>query len=107
MSYRVEIAAAEESSSETRERQKRGLTTEYTEFHRESHDALAVEFDVEAGTEWDELLAQAEFMLRGGADGAEDEEESAGYETGERLARVDDRARERRIYRGRTVAMLR
>ena len=44
MSYRVEIAAAEESSSETRERQKRGLTTEYTEFHRESHDALAVEF---------------------------------------------------------------
>jgi hypothetical protein len=107
VSYRVEIAAAEESSSETRERQKRGLTTEYTEFHRESHDALAVEFDVEAGTEWDELLAQAEFMLRGGADGAEDEEESPGYETGERLARVDDRARERRIYRGRTVAMLR
>ncbi|HEV2470604.1 MAG TPA: hypothetical protein VGS78_15545 [Candidatus Sulfotelmatobacter sp.] len=57
--------------------------------------------------EWESLLAEARRILR------DDDEEDSGedwapeYEQGERLAKVDEEARQRRIYRGRTVAMLR
>ncbi len=63
-------------------------------------------FDSPEG-EWSELLAEARRILRD--DGEEDEDEGwpPEYEQGERLARVDEEARQRRIYRGRTVAMLR
>ncbi|HKT87919.1 MAG TPA: hypothetical protein VJQ59_05755 [Candidatus Sulfotelmatobacter sp.] len=63
-------------------------------------------FDSEE-TQWEELLAEALRILRD--DGEEDpgEEWCPEYEQGERLAKVDEEARQRRIYRGRTVAMLR
>jgi len=60
-----------------------------------------------ADHEWESLLAEARRILR------DDDEEDAGEdwspedEQGERLAKVDEEARQRRIYRGRTVAMLR
>ena len=63
--------------------------------------------DFESECEWEELLAQARRILR------DDDEEDSGDawpaedEQGERLAKVDEEARQRRIYRGRTVAMLR
>jgi hypothetical protein len=103
VSYRVEIAAAADEWT-LGQQGKELLDLVSTGVHRGNDDPLAVEFDVEAGAEWDELLAQAEFVLRGGE---ENEGDAAGYETGERLASVDEGARERRIYRGRTVAMLR
>lgn len=96
MSYRVEWMAAsaeKEFSTENREIQKENALVEVLD-----------EFD--GGREWGELLAQAEAVLR--IEG-EDEESSEGprYQTGERLARVDESARMRRIYRGRAIAMLR
>jgi hypothetical protein len=106
---RVEIcAAAEEPLAEFERTERQELTTGATGFPRERQDPLAVEFDVESGAEWDELLAQAEFVLRGsGTLPVEEEASSPRYQTGERLAPVDESARERRIYRGRTIAMLR
>ena len=96
MSYRVEWMAAsaeKEFSTEDKEIQRENALVE-----------VLSEFD--SGREWDELLAQAEAVLR--IEG-EDEESSEGpkYQTGERLARVDESARMRRIYRGRAIAMLR
>jgi DNA-directed RNA polymerase specialized sigma24 family protein len=60
-----------------------------------------------ADCEWESLLAEARRILRD--DGEEDagEEWCPEHEQGERLAKVDEEARQRRIYRGRTVAMLR
>ncbi len=96
MSYRVEWMAAsaeKEFSREDKEIQRENALVEVLD-----------EFD--SGREWDELLAQAEAVLR--IEG-EEEESSEGprYQTGERLARVDESARMRRIYRGRAIAMLR
>lgn len=95
------------------------FTTEGTEGHRGSQNPHPVaesatrvgqprfeDFDPGV-SEWEELLAEARRILRD--DGEEDpgEEWAPEYEQGERLAKVDEEARQRRIYRGRTVAMLR
>ena len=94
MSYRVEWMAAsaeKEFGTEDKEIQRENALVEVLD-----------EFD--SGREWDELLAQAEAVLR-----IEGEESGEGprYQTGERLERVDESARMRRIYRGRAIAMLR
>jgi len=103
--------------------QEHEFTTEDTESHREnSITEVLDEFD--GAREWEELLGQAEAVLQDADSGflgasrlgmTEDQErlgmtgEEAGptFETGERLKWVDENARMRRIYRGRTIAMLR
>jgi hypothetical protein len=62
---------------------------------------------VDLQEDWEDLLAEARFLLGIGDGGLGEDEGSPGYETGERLAPVDEQARERKIYRARTVAMLR
>ncbi len=99
MRYRVEIAAASEDS----QNQNLKLNTEDTEGHR-GRQRLA-ELEAESRSEWEALLAEAEFVVRGG--NSEAAFEAPGYETGERLSPVDEGERERRIYRGRVIAMLR
>ena len=70
-------------------------------------DSMSSENFELADCEWESLLAEARRILR------DDDEEDSGEdwrpedEQGERLAKVDEEARQRRIYRGRTVAMLR
>ncbi len=99
MSYRVEWMAAsaeKEFSTEDKEIQRENALVEVLD-----------EFD--SGREWDELLAQAEAVLRIEGEDADEELSPEGprYQTGERLAQVDENARVRRIYRGRAIAMLR
>jgi hypothetical protein len=74
----------------------------------EDGHALWEEGRSDGPTEWEELLADAELVVRGES-GVSDEGRSqpAEYEPGERLSAVDESERARRIYRGRTVAMLR
>ena len=124
MSYRVEWMAASEDEREKQVppsslRSRVGMTEEDGDFGitdgedkvpisraqyaREMGHPLFEEF--ESGREWDELLAQAEAVLR--IEGEDSDQDGPRYETGERLARVDQSARMRRIYRGRTIAMLR
>lgn len=83
-----------------------GFTTENTGGERGSQNPRFEDLDPGV-SEWEELLAEARRILRD--DGEEDpgEEWAPEYEQGERLAKVDEEARQRRIYRGRTVAMLR
>jgi len=102
------------SSRVSESSQEKEFTTEGTEFHRENPIAEIFD-DFDGAREWEELLGQAEAALQDadsgllGASrlGVTNEEAGPNFETGERLARVDENARMRRIYRGRTIAMLR
>lgn len=104
MSYRVDWMAAAADGEAGRELWKRNrrceLNTEDGEEHRGNQKQL--ELEPESGADWEELLSEAELALRSGSS-----QEHPEYEQGERLAAVDEEERERRIYRGRTIAMLR
>ncbi len=106
MSHRVEICAAEEREQQELNRED---VEGYGGVARGNRNPLEVfEFETR-DSEWEDLLAEARFLLRQEAEDPEvgEGEGAPGYETGERLAAVDESARERKIYRGRTVAMLR
>src|SRR5581483_12502180 len=101
MSYRVEITAAADFEGHP---SSKGVHSSCSSKITKDGATLG-EFEAESRSDWEALLAEAEFVVRGGS--GEPGSESPAYETGERLSEVDENERERRIYRGRAIAMLR